>query len=257
MTGIKHQGREGTKDPKERFLIWGVIVEVIALEMELERRIGGGMVMETDIGLAEGMARRRRFRMLTTWGMLGAGVAATFGGPAILSGLLEARAGVLGDFFWLYFGILMVLMGVAYVTEWRTRGRYMEEQLLVLESNDGGWSQMNGSARAWRYREAGSAVAAEIFLFAPRLVFEGWTTMRAMRAADRANVSQVERALRKLIVEHRGIPVERLRDGNDPLEFGRVMAYLVFYEWAGVSEDGRRVWILTESLRELGLEVRE
>jgi hypothetical protein len=140
--------------------------------------------------------------------------------------------------------VLGVLMGVAYVVEWRTRGEWLEGQLQDL-GRSSGWDW--GTDRFWRYERASGVVMMELFLWAPRMVFEGVARLRAARKAGEADRGRAAEVLEGLLVRDRGMEVATLRRRGERAEsFARVMGYLALYEWVGMSEDGRRVWASSE-----------
>ena len=46
-------------------------------------------------------------------------------------------------------------------------------------------------------------------------------------------------------------PPKLLGDNETPQQLSCALAYLIFFDWAGVATGGTKVWILTESRREL------
>jgi hypothetical protein len=148
--------------------------------------------------------------------------------------------------------VLLALMAVAYVVEWRSRGEWLEGQL--RDFAQGGGALDWGTGRMWRYERASGAVMMEIYLWVPRMVFEGAGRLRALarvRGADRGRAAEV---LGELLSRGRGEAVEALQQaGERAAGFGRVLGYLVLYEWVGISEDGGRVWASSEGREEIGV----
>src|ERR1035437_4624121 len=100
------------------------------------------------------------------------GLAATVVVPPVLTvAMAFFGRGVM--IFFPAFVAMMVLMAVAYVVEWTTRGGYLMNRLREIQSNDGGWYEAILHDRTWRYDARGQAAFLELFLFVPRMVFEG------------------------------------------------------------------------------------
>ena len=94
--------------------------------------------------------------------------------------------------------------------------------------------------------------AIEFFLLGPRLVI---SAMRKLRLRDLSKDTDPERrvsALNALYTLEGGAATEKMLGPDEPpQQFSRVLAYLLFFDWIGISSDGSKVWILTEARREL------
>jgi hypothetical protein len=94
--------------------------------------------------------------------------------------------------------------------------------------------------------------AMEIFLLGPRLVVSALRKLRLRALSQDANPDRIASALNALYrLEGGAAPDKMLESGESPQEFSRVLAYLLFFDWIGIAGDGSKVWILTESRREL------
>jgi hypothetical protein len=210
--------------------------------------------VETEKVLAA-FARRERERWGVAAGQLALGLVMTVLLPLVMGGFwamgVAWRVGA-GGTGGMAVVVLLALMAIAYVVEWRTRGEWLEGQLRDFAG--GGGALDWGTGRMWRYERASGAVMLEMYLWVPRMVFEGAGRLRArarVRGADRARAAEV---LGELLSRGRGEAVEALQQtGERAAGFGRVLGYLVLYEWVGVSEDGGRVWASSEGREEIGV----
>ena len=151
-------------------------------------------------------------------------------------------------------GFFALVMAIAYGTEWRYRGTYLMRRLQEIGKGDA-WDTLN--ERHWRYEQReGAAALMELWLFVPRQVFEGWGQLKGMQMVEAADVDRAALVTLKLLASPHRLEVEALRQvgargAAEGVAFGQVMAYLLVYDWVGVSEDGQRVWIGTESRSEI------
>jgi len=180
---------------------------------------------------------------------IGVGLVLTVVMPAVIAtlGLMGSR-GFGGPLGWMaLFGLGLAMMPIAYVLEWMTQGGYLIRRLREIEASDGGWCQAIIRDRSWRWDARREAAQWELMLFVPRMVFEGFATLWGMRMVGAADVGEVANVLTELVSTEHGVQLEDLRGGGDELGLGRVISFLLFYEWVGVSEDGRKVWALSET----------
>ena len=150
-------------------------------------------------------------------------------------------------------GFFALVMAIAYGTEWRYRGTYLMRRLQEIGRGDA-WDTLN--ERHWRYEQREGAALMELWLFVPRQVFEGWGQLKGMQMVEAADVDRAALVTLKLLASPHRLEVDSLRQVgaagmSEGVAFGQVMGYLVVYDWVGVSEDGQRVWIGTESRSEM------
>lgn len=93
--------------------------------------------------------------------------------------------------------------------------------------------------------------AIEFFLLGPRLVI---SALRKLRLRDLSKGTDPERmvsALNALFTLEGGAATEKMLGPDEPpQQLSKVLAYLLFFDWIGISNDGSKVWILTEARRE-------
>lgn len=92
----------------------------------------------------------------------------------------------------------------------------------------------------------------EFFLIGPNLVIASLRNLRLRqlsRDAEQERIAKVVDALCKL--QGGAAPDKLLEEKEAPQQFSRVLAYLLFFDWIGIADDGSKVWMLTEARREL------
>ena len=93
----------------------------------------------------------------------------------------------------------------------------------------------------------------EFFLIGPQLVVSAMRKLRIRRLSEKASVDRIIRVCEILLKLQGGAATEKLLEAKEtPEQLSEVLAYLLFFEWIGVANDGTRVWILTEAKKVLG-----
>jgi hypothetical protein len=95
-------------------------------------------------------------------------------------------------------------------------------------------------------RTATTYAYLELLFYGPREVLEAWALIKEWRdfpASDRERAVEVIEHLAK---QDKGIPWADLRkEGEDIHDLLKVLGYLKFSEWLGMSSDGKKVWLLS------------
>jgi hypothetical protein len=92
----------------------------------------------------------------------------------------------------------------------------------------------------------------ESFLIGPRLVVAALRKRRLRAVSQDVNQDRVTSILDSLNRLDSGAATEKMLGPNEPPEqLSKVLAYLLFFDWIGIAGDGSKVWLLTESRREL------
>jgi hypothetical protein len=205
-------------------------------------------IVRTPIMLDAGQARaalvrRERQRFWLAIGQLALGIGLTFILPMAISGLWFGNMWTRGlGTYQIVLLFCAVLMVIAYIVEWRTRGEWLVNQLRSIGPVDMSW----GTIRYRTFEFIGWALVMEVYLWVPRMTFEGVDRLRAIGAIARVDRSRAVEILQKLHAEGRGLPVAALGQAReDAAAFSRLLAYLVFYDWIGASEKGDRAWLST------------
>jgi hypothetical protein len=99
--------------------------------------------------------------------------------------------------------------------------------------------------------------SVEFFLIGPRMVVSALRQLRMRALSKDADPQRVLRIAEALYTLEVGAATEKMLDPNEPpQQLCKVLAYLLFFDWIGIANDGSKVWLLTESRREWEREVR-
>jgi len=191
----------------------------------------------------------------------GAAVLLAIGLPALCLGpfivaciywLLVALWGFYVPWLWMLLGTFAVLVPLLFWTEWRTRGSFYTTSVLATYGNRSdlpppvtGFSDVDGLIRFVRHPRDPYVGLIELFLWGPRQILEAITTIHdsgCVAAADRNCAAEILRML--VLTDH--ADVKALASGRQS-EVGMAIAYLVYYDWIGISADRTKVWIETAS----------
>lgn len=210
------------------------------------------------VAIRAALRRAEQNRKGWSAGKLVLGIAATLLTPLVLgsfSMLLEGQVGLslLADWSaaikW-----MIVLMAIAYVIEWQTRGKFMMKRLREFEQNDDRWLQVMTDGDAWRYDDLEGQLFWDLMMFAPRVVFEALAEFREMRLVRNVDREEAAFIVGKLIEAGRGVDVDSLqRPGESAGALGAAIAYLQVYDLIGVGERSSHIWLLTEASEGMGV----
>ncbi len=92
----------------------------------------------------------------------------------------------------------------------------------------------------------------DIFLTGPRFVLDALDKLRNANRVRGINLDRAAEIVATLNRADSGIPVEQLRRPNDAQgQLGGALAYLLFYEWIGISKNADRVWLESAARKRL------
>ncbi|HEV8606031.1 MAG TPA: hypothetical protein VGQ99_11720 [Tepidisphaeraceae bacterium] len=146
-----------------------------------------------------------------------------------------------------FFVLLVIMIPVFYIIEWRTRGDFLVNEMRA-QGTTASDILTTGSRGEWEIRRRAAAVAGliEIFLFAPRLTLDGVASMRKRIKLSDASMRRAAQIVSALQAQSGAIEGRDLREpAESPLEFYNVLRYLRLHDWIDISADGRRVWLLS------------
>lgn len=93
----------------------------------------------------------------------------------------------------------------------------------------------------------------EFFLIGPQLVVSALRKLRIRKLSEKAGINRIVQVCEILVKIQGGAATEKLLEPEEtPAQLSEVLAYLLFFEWIGVANDGTKVWILTEAKKVLG-----
>jgi hypothetical protein len=187
------------------------------------------------------------------------GVPMLFIGPLALASLFWfATLNLFGYYPWTWFfwGFVVILIPLLFWTERRTRGGFLADT--VIEA--GGGSELpyllGGDlglliSFATNPRVTMSGFI-EIFLTGPRFVLDAFEKMNRARRVRSVDQDRAAAIVADLLRTDRGVPIQSLvRPGERLATLDVSLAYLLFFDWIGLSKDRSRVWILTEARQRL------
>jgi hypothetical protein len=185
------------------------------------------------------------------------GVPATFLGPWIISAIcftVSSRLGWHVSGAWFFWGATAIAVPLLFRLEWQTHGRYFEDSVAGAGSTSG-WQSMNTwNALAGFYGdpEIVASGLTEISLWGPRQILDAAEKLRMVRRMKHVNRRQTEEVVARLLASDHGVVIENLGlSEQDTCDLLPALAYLLVYDWIGVSKDGRRIWLTDESRKKL------
>lgn len=192
---------------------------------------------------------------------LGIGIPMLFFGPFIMACIFWFAAwnflhADTWPWSWFFIGLLATMIPLTLWTEHRTRGSLFAD--IVIDA--GGASStpyLAGPELGMLLSFAASPrVAAsgfvELFLIGPRFVLEGVGKLRSARRLRGVDVERAALIVADLRRCDHGVAIDRLVHPSEPIATVLApLAYLLFHGWVGISANGDRVWLFSESKRAL------
>jgi hypothetical protein len=187
------------------------------------------------------------------------GVAALCIGPimvAVLWGHMVSPYNVNVSWSAVFFWAAVVVIPLSFWGEWR----YGESNFYEAARNSGlsgstSWysltvNQWQALAGYYGDADVGMAFYVELCFWGPRQIFrarQGIRRVRLLRNIDRLRAAEV---LADLCAGEHGVAVQNLPDADKDMGvLLGALAYLLTYEWIGVSKDGQKVWIDSDARR--------
>jgi len=208
----------------------------------------------------EGWFRLRIFYMLT--GGLGLSLLA----PALISVLFwlayyEWRQfghawGEAAPWWWFFAGCCVVVIPLLYRMEIKAQGPFLVSEAKEFDAKRAlqqakvvvSFDQVGMIAAALAHPRATVSGLSEVFLFGPRLVVRATRQIRLRRLARQADRNRAAIILQALAAAPGHVPTESLlKETELQQSLARVLAYLLFFDWIGVSHDGDKAWMPTEA----------
>ncbi|MGD0460894.1 MAG: hypothetical protein ABSB74_00235 [Tepidisphaeraceae bacterium] len=198
-------------------------------------------------------ARREAALKAKIVALLTFGIPALFFGPIVLTSMYWAIALLWGFYLhweWMFFGSVVILVPMLFWTEWHSGGSFYTDA--VISSFDAppmlplGLTDIDRLVRFMRNPRAETIGLVELFLWGPRQVLEAATQFRRQRllaAVNRPHAAHVLDILKA--VDHAN--VEELLESESDARTFPALAYLISFDWIGVSKDGKRVWVSSDS----------
>jgi energy-coupling factor transporter transmembrane protein EcfT len=201
------------------------------------------------------LLRREAAKRWTVAVLLAVGLPALLFGPVILSSIYWFLAVVWGIYFswsWAFLGSLVVLVPLLFWTEWKSGGSYYASAVLSSygKSDDSatlatGFSDVDALVNFAEHPRDPMIGLVELFLWGPRQVLEAFATLRDTRqvaGADRHRAAEILTSLQ--LRDHADL---RSLVSSGQAQTGMAVAYLIYYDWVGISADKSRIWIESAS----------
>jgi len=158
-----------------------------------------------------------------------------------------------------FLGVSSVVLPLLYHLEWRTKGNFRTDLSNVANVPAGTVTSLyvaGGGGIAAGVIAANSrsiaSVFVEVFLGGPRLVLGGLCKQRMAKRLVSARTEKTERVIKELLQREKGFESTTLLRGAEKMEdLMPTLAYLLYYDWIGVGQDWKKVWLLSESRRVL------
>jgi hypothetical protein len=172
----------------------------------------------------------------------------------MLSTMFWIATGLLHHFYpwsWFFWGTCAIVIPTLFFTEIRTAGNYMSEVISPEEAQraqiahgmqavgtllNPRMSNTLALAAAIATPRASMAGFIELFLIGPRLILNATRTARLMSRLRGNDIHRTALLLHQLRIANVGIDLQRLLQNREtPADLELPLAYLVFYDWAGVA----------------------
>jgi hypothetical protein len=214
----------------------------------------------TRVDAAAAIEVEKHLRSRESFKKLGIAAQLLFGLPALLFGPITLSSiywvtgllwGMYVPWTWVFLASLIVLVPLLFWTERRSGGDYYAVAVRSTHgSSDGLRFPMTGLLDVdliLSYRRNPRDVGiglVELFLWGPRQILEAKRTFWGM-----AHLSMVSRsrAAEMLLTIERCDHVDLTTLCGNDVDSGNVIAYLVWYDWIGISADTHRAWLESDS----------
>ena len=152
-------------------------------------------------------------------------------------------------FFW----TSLIVIPTLFFFEWLTRGKFFEGTIEGLgDTADYGYYANVATFHA-RGRVAAGALAIVICLWGPRMVIAGFRRIAALSSVKPADHAPAAAIVAQLMRQDEGQPTAQVMTAAQLQqdEFSCALWYLGFQEVVGISQDGLRLWVLSEARKRI------
>ncbi len=170
--------------------------------------------------------------------------------------------GVLSEWSWreLFILMLVVMIPLLFLLEWRTKGRYGEEGVdQLVDVGRGGFATpgflvfpYSAAATTINFRTI-ATIFTGFFLLGPRAMLFGYQKLRLGKRLGEVDRETAGRVLMRLAGVEGGMETSGLfGDGVSEDTRKRVLVYLAFHGWIGVGDKWQRAWLWSSVRESLG-----
>jgi hypothetical protein len=162
---------------------------------------------------------------------------------------------------WFFLGTAVLVIPLAFWTERRTRGRFLDEAVLDSARDrpmlHTGFADVDAIFNFATHPRLPAAGIVELILWGPRQVLDAAETVGRVRAVAKADRARAAALLLYLCTHHTeggggAVPTDVPVPADCPApEWCRAIAYLLVYDCIAISTDGSRMWPHDAVLRRL------
>src|SRR5688572_9141116 len=147
----------------------------------------------------------------------------------------------------------LIVIPILFFFEYLTRGKFFEGTVEGLgDTADYGY-YANVTTFHVRGRLAAGALAIEICLWGPRMVIAGFRRIAALSSVKPADHAPAAAIVALLMRQEEGQPTAQVMTAAQLQQdqFSRALWYLGFHEIVGTSQDGSRLWVLSDARKQI------
>jgi hypothetical protein len=172
-----------------------------------------------------------------------------FGSIVYLARMRESYTPWVTCFLW----TSLIVLPILFFFEWMTRGKFFDNTVEGLgDVGDYGY-YAKVSTFHMRGRVAAGALAIEVCLWGPRMAIAGFQRIAALSRVKPRDHEPAAAVLAQLMRHQEGQPTAQVMTAAalHPDDFSAALAYLGFHEIVGISQDGLRLWVLSEARKQI------
>jgi hypothetical protein len=132
---------------------------------------------------------------------------------------------------------VLIVVPLVFGIERLTRGSFLEDTAGNF-TNSGSWFATGLAGRGML-----GVMLVEIWLWGPRMVFSATGHISKSQTSANADRKVAAAIVCKLLVQEGGLPAVEVLEGIPETDSVPALAFLLRYEWVGISKDGSRIWL--------------
>ena len=174
-------------------------------------------------------------------------------GPLMLGLLIEVVFLLWGRFLpwqWVFAGSFAFGLPLLFWTAARHTPAYFDDAIISMDPPQLAVAEVLGLSGLSAFAQNPEAAAigfTEIALWGPWQTLDALGKIRGMlrlKSVDRARAAEILATLKN--IDHMEVSERSRRDGDAGANLA-ALAYLIWYDWVGVSKDSQKVWLLSDS----------
>ena len=166
------------------------------------------------------------------------------------------RGGTPGPWTETFLWTSLIVIPLLFLFEHITRGKFFDNTVEglgdVREFGNYGGAAFHGAYYV-RGRLAAGALALDVSLWGPRMLLASFRRIAALSRVKPSDHAPAAHVLATLVRQSEGLPAATVMAQScpDPDDFSAALAYLCFHEIVGISQDGARLWVLSDARKKL------